>query len=180
MAGIKALHTFVTTGPLLFLDVAGKQPGDELALSGDGAASVHVRAEVISIPPVDTLEIIVNGQVAAVAQVTDKNHVLFDGQVPVPLGGWVAARARGPASRYVGDSYAFAQTSPVYIVRNGTRYTSSEDARFLGEAVDALWARVMDAKWHTPADSAHFHAGILEARAVYRRIEEQPMAKASR
>jgi hypothetical protein len=180
MAGIKALHTFVTTGPLVFLDVAGKQPGDELALSGDGAASVHVRAEVISIPPVDTLEIIVNGQVAAVMQATDKKHVLFDGQVPVPLGGWVAARARGPASRYVGDSYAFAQTSPVYVVRNGTRYTSSEDARFLGEAVDALWARVMDAKWHTAADSARFHAGILEARAVYRRIEEQPVAKASR
>src|SRR5207245_2366335 len=138
---------FVTTAPLLFLDVAGHQPGDEIAVGPRDAAGLHVRAEVTSVAPVDTLEIIVNGKVAQAVRASDPAHVVFEGTVNVPDGGWIAARVRGPASRYVGDSYAFAQTSPVYLVRNGRRYTSAEDARFLGEGIDALWARVQDARW---------------------------------
>ncbi len=38
IAGIKAQRTFATTGPLLFLDVGGHQPGDEIAL---GASPPH-------------------------------------------------------------------------------------------------------------------------------------------
>ena len=90
------------------------------------------------------------------------------------------ARVRGPSSRYVGDSYAFAQTSPVYVVRSGHRFVSAEDARFLGEGVDALWARVQDAHWRTPAESERFHATVLQARAVYRRIEQEATESASR
>jgi hypothetical protein len=132
------------------------------------------------VAPIDTLEIIVNGRIAAVVRGSDPSHIAFDDTVAVPSGGWIAARVRGPASKYVGDSYAFAHTSAVYVVREGRRYVSAEDAKFLGEGVDALWARVQDARWRTAADSARFHAGVLEARAVYRRIEEQAIAKASR
>jgi hypothetical protein len=173
MAGIKAQRTFVSSGPIVTLDVAGRGMGDEIALGPNDGPSLRVKAEVISIVPFDTLDIVVNGAVARAVPARDSLRLIFDEQVPIPQGGWIAVRVRGRASRHVGDSYAFAQTSPVYVVRDGKRFVSTADARFLGEGVDALWTRVRDARWAAPADSARFHAEILRARAVYRRLEEQ-------
>ncbi|HEY7896803.1 MAG TPA: hypothetical protein VIC03_00165, partial [Gemmatimonadaceae bacterium] len=93
--------------------------------------------------------------------------------VPIPEGGWIAARVIGPSSRYVTDSYAFAQTSPVYVVRGGRRYTSAEDAHFLGAAVDAIWAHVEHSPWRSNEERDRFHSELTRARAVYTRIEEQ-------
>ncbi|MCI0435993.1 MAG: CehA/McbA family metallohydrolase, partial [Gemmatimonadetes bacterium] len=138
LEGIKAGRTFGSTGPLLFLDVAGRQPGDEIAQGARDAAELRVRAEAVSIAPLDRLEIIVNGTVAQSVRATDSLRIVFEGAVALPRGGWVAARVIGPASRYVTDSYSFAQTSPVYVVRNGRRFTSAQDARFLADAVTAL------------------------------------------
>ena len=179
LAGIKAGNTFGTTGPLVFLNVAGHQPGDEIALASNAARTLHVHVEAISIAPMSQLDIIVNGKVArsmTAASQSDSMRMIFDDSVAVPDGGWVAARAIGPSSRYVTDSYAFAQTSPVYVVRGGRRYTSAADGRFLGEAVDAIWARVEHAPWRTPAERDRFHAEITRARAVYQHIEDQSPA----
>ena len=184
MDGIKAQRTFGTTGPLLFLDVEGKAPGDEIALGGADRPELKVTADAVSIAPLDKLEIIVNGRVAATATPTDPHKIAFSGRVPVPLGGWVAARVVGPASRYVTDSYAFAQTSPVYVVRDGKRFTSAEDAVFLREVVDAIWARVdqptgggrsasAEGRWRTPAEREKFKAAIDRARAVYDAIAKR-------
>jgi hypothetical protein len=70
----------------------------------------------------------------------------------------------------VSDSYAFAQTSPVYVVRGGRPWTSAADALFLAEAVEALRARLRNAGWRSEAERAAFAAAIDEALAVYRRI----------
>jgi TolB protein len=177
MDGIKAQRTFGTTGPLLFLDVEGKGPGDEIALAGADRPELGVNVEAVSIAPLEKLEIIVNGRVAATAMPTDPKKVAFAGRVPVPHGGWVAARVVGPPSRYITDSYAFAQTSPVYVVRDGKRFTSAEDALFLRDVVDAIWARVDAAagagRWRTPAEREKFKAAIDQARAVYEAIAKR-------
>jgi hypothetical protein len=174
MAGIKAQRTFASTGPLLFLTVGDRQPGDELRLGPAAGPSVRVRAEAVSLMPMDTLAIVVNGAVAAQAvRGPDSLRLVFDHEVAIPEGGWIAARVRGPSSRYVTDSYAFAQTSPVYVIRNGRRWVSAMDARFFGEAVDALWARVQDARWRSDAERERFQAGVQKARAVYRKLEEE-------
>ena len=78
-------------------------------------------------------------------------------------------RASGPSSRYISDSYAFAQSSPVYVVRNGQRFTSPADAKFLADVVDALWARVdgQRARWRTSEEREKFKAAIDQARQVY-------------
>jgi hypothetical protein len=67
----------------------------------------------------------------------------------------------------VTDSYAFAQTSPVYVVRGGQRFTSPADGRFLADAVSALWARQQRVRWRSPAERDRFQAAVNEARAVY-------------
>ncbi|MBI4420820.1 MAG: CehA/McbA family metallohydrolase [Gemmatimonadetes bacterium] len=180
MAGIKAQRTFASTGPIVLLEVAGRGPGGEIALGRDAPPTLRVRAEVVSIAPIDTLEIIVNGAVARAVRASDAARLVFDDVVPIPQGGWIAARVRGPSSRYVTDSYAFAQTSPVYVVRNGRRYVSAADARFLGEGVDALWARFQDIRWRSTAEMERFRSASLEAREVYRRLEQEATETSSR
>jgi TolB protein len=177
MDAIKAQRTFGTTGPLVFFTAGGKGPGEEIALEGAAPGAVQVEAEAVSIAPMETLDVIVNGSVArTIRPAGDPHRVSFDGKVAVPDGGWVAIRVLGPPSKYVSDSYAFAQTSPVYVVRDGKRWTSAEDASFLGQVVDAIWARVDGprARWRTPAEREKFKAAVDRARSVYLEIAGRP------
>jgi TolB protein len=175
-AGIKAGHTFGSTGPLVFLNVAGREPGDEIALASSAPRTLSVSANAESIAPMSQLDILVNGKV--VRSVTpsagaDSLKLVFSDTVAIPEGGWIAARVIGPSSRYIGDGYSFAQTSPVYVVRGGHQYVSADDAHFLGEAVDAVWTKEEHAPWRTDAERDRFHNEILRARAVYQRLEDQ-------
>ena len=100
----------------------------------------------------------------------DHAHIAFDGPIAVPKGGWVAARVIGPGSKYIGDDYAFAQTSPVYVVRGGHKYVRPEDVQFLAQTIDAIWARVERARWRSDAERNAFRVDVDSARAVYARI----------
>ena len=170
MEGVKRQRTFASTGPILFLDVAGREPGDEIALDTSDPEMLSVRAEAISIAPMDRLEIVVNGTVAHTVAATDSFRITFDGDVAVPQGGWIAARVLGPSSRHITDSYAFAHTSPVYVVRDGRPFRSAADARFLADAVEAIWRRVRNGPWRTEEDRSRFRAALDRAVAVYEGI----------
>jgi hypothetical protein len=180
LAGIKAGHTFGSTGPILLLTVNRHQQGDEIKLAADAKATLPVHVEAFSIAPLDRLDIIVNGAVAHSVRITDPAHVIVDQPIAVPEGGWIAARVVGPSSRYVTDSYAFAQTSPVYVVRGGRVYRSAADAKFLADVVEAIGARVEErSRWRTPAEHDRFTAALAQARAVYLRLAQQAADTAS-
>jgi hypothetical protein len=170
MDAVKRGRTFMSTGPLLSLDVGGRGPGDEISLAAGAPATLRVKVEAIAIAPLDSLQILVNGAAVRTIPARDSLRVTFDADVPVPDGGWVAARALGPASRYYGDDYAFAQTSPVYVVRGGRRYLNADDVRFLSETVDAIWARVERSAWRSDAERERFRAAVDSAKAVYARL----------
>jgi hypothetical protein len=165
---VKAGRTFATNGPLVRLDVNGRGPGDELRL--DNGAPVAVRVGVQSIAPIERLEIVVNGEVAVSRPSSGRTSFEFDANLAVPDGGWIAARAIGPSSRYIADSYAYAHTTPVYVVRRGRTYVSAADAAFLGAVVDAIWARASRASWRSPADRDAFKREIDAAKARYQRL----------
>ncbi|MCH7717229.1 MAG: CehA/McbA family metallohydrolase [Gemmatimonadetes bacterium] len=167
---VRAGRTFATNGPLLFVEVGGREPGSEILLDGDDSSSLHVHAELISIAPVDRIEVLVNGAVAHTVRPTgDGTRMEIDVQVEVPDGGWVAARAIGPSNRYIGDNYAFAQSTPVYVVRDGTPYTSAADAEFLIQVIDTIWARVEARNaWRTAAEKQAYRNEVERARMVYR------------
>jgi Tol biopolymer transport system component len=167
MDAVKHGHTFFTTGPLLMLQVDGREPGDEISVPAGGPSAMHVKAELTSIVPVDSIEILVNGEVAQTVNAADPTHVVFDGSIEVPFGGWIAARASGAPSKYLGDDYAFAQTTPVYVVRGGRRYLKAADVQFLAETTDAIWARVERSRWRSDAERDAFHAAVNRARAFY-------------
>ena len=163
-------RTFMSTGPLLFLTVDGREPGDEIRLTPDGPESVRVTAEAIAMTPMDSLQIVVNGRIARTVAATDRSRIVFDGPVEIPQGGWVTARVLGPHSKYIGDDYAFAHTGPVYVVRGNRTYVNAEDARFLAQTVDAIWARVERSTWRSNAERDRFRSAIDSARAVYLRL----------
>jgi hypothetical protein len=164
---IRRGRTFFSTGPLLFLQVDGREPGDEIALPAGAPAAMRVKAEVTSIAPVETLEILVNGEIVHTTRATDPLRVTFDGPIDVPLGGWVAARTTGPSSKYLGDDYAFAQTSAVYVVRGGRKFVKASDVQFLSDTCEAVWTRVQNSGWRSDAEMAVFRAAIDKAKAFY-------------
>ena len=177
MDAVKRGHTFFSTGPLLMLQVEGREPGDEISLPASAPAALRVKADVTSIVPVESLEIIVNGEVAQTVKASDPMHAVFDGSIDVPQGGWVAARASGPPSKYLGDDYAFAQTTPVYVVRGGRRYVKAADVQFLAETMDAIWARVERSRWRSDAERDAFHAAVNQGRAFYQKLMTEAVQK---
>jgi TolB protein len=174
LEAVRAGRTFATNGPLVFLEVEGKDPGEEVSLTSGAPAEVTVRVQVRSFVPLDALEIIVNGEVTHTEAVPGDGHSHEATlRVRVPGSGWIAARALGRAHRYTADTRPFAQTSPVHVVRDGRRHVSAADARFLGEAVDAMWKQVtVRNRWTSPADRQDFQRSVDQARDVYRRLAD--------
>ena len=167
-AAIRQGQTFFSTGPLVTrFEVEGRGPGEDIFVAPDASPSVRVVADVVSIAPVDSLEALVNGDVVQTVRATDPLRVSFEGRVDMPLGGWIALRASGPKSRYLGDDYAFAQTSPVYVIRKGIRYLKASDVAFLADTVRAIWARVEKSRWRSDAERDAFKAAVDRALAVY-------------
>ena len=168
---VRAGRTFATNGPLLFVEVDGKEPGSEIRLRDDDPTTVTVHAEMISLAPVDKLEVLVNGDVVHTSRPSGEGtRMEIDVPVEVPLGGWVAARVVGPANRYVGDNYAFAQSTPVYVVRGGTTFTSADDAEFLIRVIDTIWQRV-EARdgWRTEDEEQAYRTAVDQAKSAYQR-----------
>jgi hypothetical protein len=121
IAGIRAGRTFVTSGPMLTMTVNGQPPGAVLNV-GDGS-TVAVKITVDSMLPVESIEIVYNGQVLAQKRNLDQlAHQSMTEKVRLHEGGWIAARAYSdrtftyqwfppitPPLRH------FAHTSPVYV-----------------------------------------------------------------
>ncbi len=172
LSAIRERRTFATNGPLLFLTVDGQLPGSEIAVDESGGATTGAHEVVIEVAtnsPLDRVEIVVNGEVASTHDVGAMGERFrLESVVELDGSGWIAARAVGPASPLVADSYAFAQTSPVWIVAGGREYRSAEDIRFLLAAVEVFRARVVERdRWVTAADRERFLSRVDEAAAVY-------------
>ena len=184
---VRAGRTFGTSGPLLFFSTRPsnpvadwREPGGEIQLAGNDTTALDVHVDVASVVPIERVEIVANGEVVRWWDIdTPINErgvpARFDWNledtIELPEGGWVTARAIGPPSQYVGDAFAFAQTSPVYVVRDDMTYTSAEDARFLLDTIDIIRERsVRRDSWNTEVKKAEYLGSIDEARAVLQRI----------
>ncbi len=170
LGAVRERRTFATNGPLLFLTVDGVEPGGEIRVPDGGGGERLVVVEAASSSPLDNVEIVVNGTVVAVHEAEGRGErFTVESRVRLEDGGWIAARALGPASPLVADGYAFAQTSPVWVVAGGREYRSADDIRFLLASVEAFRARVVERdRWVTAAEREHFLSRVDSAAAVYR------------
>ena len=134
VAGYKAGRSFATNGPMIFLSVNGKEPGEEFALpAGRHRLRVKVEMRAATRGKDDRVELIVNGVARPVA-----------GEIEIERGSWIAARVMGPWRRSVlNDTAMFAHTSPVYVRVGGELARSPIDARFWAEWIDKLIARTI-------------------------------------
>ncbi len=114
---LRAGRSFVTNGPFLDFRVDGARPG-EVADAGPARWSLDLGTAT----SVDTVEILVNGRVVASRSgIASPGRQTYSGDIELPSGGWVAARARGGKTRWPSmDTSPFAHTAPVWIGERGS------------------------------------------------------------
>jgi hypothetical protein len=177
LAAIKAGRTMATNGPLVEVavragDGAWTEPGGEIALPA-GKQRLEARVSLRSIVPVDKLEVVVNGRVAATVRLAG-DRTTADAVVPVPIdrSGWLVLRAYASRSRHpILDLYPFGTTSPVYLQVGGAPARSPEDARYFLEWIDRVAASAAaNTDYNTPAEKAAILSTIAEARAVWAKL----------
>lgn len=179
---LHAGHTFVSSGPIVSLEVNGKMPGDELDVSPRSRVSIVAGAwghpEQV---PLEKLEIVAHGKVLQTVTTGEAGqnaeHLELEMELPIEHGVWIAARARG------GPGQA-AHTTPVYVTVNGSGFHNPETSlEYLGMAEQSLMdlEQEMAHRNETVGTSAwYFREGlatrIAESRQVIARLRAEFMA----
>jgi len=158
---VRAGHTIATNGPILFAEVNGSGPGQELA----SRPTVDVRVRLETIAPVEVIEVVVDGVVVHQHQVGFGEQRLDLVQtIPVDGARWIAVRARGGKARYSGDNYTFAHTTPVYFTDAVPNAASRASADFLAAMIEELWSTVSSRDaFAGPAARERYRAHLDEA-----------------
>ncbi len=166
-------RTFASNGPAVSLSVDDKEPGDELRFPEGAARKLRVRASVETQLPVDSLDIIVNGKVAATIAAKGERRVDLERALTLDRSSWIAARALGPWRRLVlNDAQVFAHTSPVYVRFGDRPAIVAEDVRFYIDWIERLIARVdQRGRFATPAHKQDVLDLFRRALDVYRERE---------
>lgn len=112
-AGVRAGQVVVTNGPLLDLNVAGRAPGAVMnwkggEAEGEATATFH--------RPIEKIEIVVNGKVAAAREGQGQREVRLTFRIPIEESSWVAARATAVTSE--GEPRIQAHTNALYLLRD--------------------------------------------------------------
>jgi TolB protein len=167
---LRAGRTFATNGPLLELEVAGRGPGQELALRA--RRTVPVRVSLRSNVPIDHLELVRNGEVGLEIPLAGaRTRVDTTVRLPVERSGWVLLRARSDRAIYpVLDLYPYATTSPVYLTVAGRPARSAADADYFLRWVGRLEQTARASRdWNTDAERDTALAAMAQARVELER-----------
>jgi hypothetical protein len=113
--------SFVTSGPMIFLELEGRPPGSMLNYSGVEAVEAEARIRILSpIHPVRYVELIQDGRTIDRRFAAEgKSWWEFSEKVLLTSSGWIAARTYG-------DAGTDAHTNPVYVFINGKRPFSQD------------------------------------------------------
>ena len=100
-------------------------------------------ATVESYVPVNKIEVIVNGKVAAQEEVAagDQTGVRvkrLEVELPLERSSWIALRVRGADHPSVFDGPAWAHTSPVFVQVAGQKIASREEAKYFVDWIEQM------------------------------------------
>lgn len=132
--GLARGASFITSGPMLMLEVDGKPPGSILSKTGKGQQTVKLKIRVrCDVTPVTNLHVIVNGQIVGRREIP-ADHAIgrwFQHEQILTLEkpSWIAARAFSVAPN--GSPNAEAHANPIYVHLDGK-------APYLQADLDAL------------------------------------------
>ena len=177
VAAAMAGRGFVTTGPALVFELGdGARPGDVVT-----PGSHRWQATLVSTVAADAFELVVNGTVVHRADgVAAGKTRRYQGEIELPVGGWIAARAY--ASERVSDGWPtmharpFAHSSPIWIGAVGSTEAQarSRAAADLIRAIDAAEQRAQDAYGDvpTPRMRERFERARTHLRDLVQGVEE--------
>ena len=182
LKALKSGNGFVTNGPMLTFDVDGHTTGDVVPFSG--RRKVKVRTTARSILPFQSLEIVVNGESAALKSAADRNRPGQDGLFTVELetaldldrSSWIAARvASNPATRtqiLPRGLTVFAHTNPIYFLQNGAKVRDVSAIRYLQRYVKGTihWLNTA-ARFRSQAEKAEALRLADQALRFYAELE---------
>ena len=159
-------RAFVTSGPIVSLDVSGKGMGEELRTSKGDVLQVSATAR--SIFDIDRLEIIQNGEIVHTVEANGAKTIEVELDIPVESSGWIAARVLGPTQHGAMDSYLFAHTNPVYVIADREPIQSRADAAFFVRWIDETLEdlRGMD-RWDDPTHKEQVISTFEQGRQLY-------------
>jgi hypothetical protein len=166
-------RSFVSNGPMLELALEGQGPGAVFTTAAPGKLRVKARAR--SLYPLAKVELIRNGQVAAVLPLAeDDRSATLEKPIDVSHSGWVALRASGPGHPDSPLPALFAHTGPIYIEVRGAAVRSRADAQYFLAWIDELGVLVRARDRIPTADlRRHVDSQLAAARAVYARLARE-------
>jgi hypothetical protein len=163
-------RSFVTRGPAVFVSVAGKGPGETVRLK-PGKNQLRVRAEAISLYPLNRLELVAKGRVIAAKKGDGEScHLVLEETTEFEGSGWIAARAESESGEMFLPAKLLAHTNPVYCVQEGRPLRSPEDARFFVKEIDGLleWVETQGI-FRVPGHKEEVKGLFRKARDIYER-----------
>jgi hypothetical protein len=173
LEAVRQGRTFVTTGPMLQLNVNGEIPGSLLRLSR--GQKIHVSARGWGWGPhqPETLEVIVSGETLRTAtRHAGQDSLEVDLELPASRSVWVTAiarTARGELTAYPGF-FQGAVATPVYIqVEGEPRVDRRLISKLVGERLNDLAAIE---EWLGEGRPASLREALEQARRYYRTIGE--------
>jgi hypothetical protein len=176
LAGLKAGRTFASNSALLELGINGRGIGSEIVLP-NGRHTLHIRARMRSIIPMQHVEVVSNGAVVAtVPLAADSMSASANLSVEVDRSSWLLLRAWSSGARHpIFDFAPMATTSPIYITVGGAPVRSRADAEYFIAWIDRLVTSAEQyQEYNTPAEKERVLARLAEARAEYVRRSVQP------
>lgn len=175
-AYLKAIHagrTFATSGPMLIITANGRDAGAKIQYSTSNSNPIQIKAELKSIQPLDSLELIHNGNVTKKIDLRNWPHSpLLQQSIAMSLSpkdsGWVAARTTFTAP----DGHLRqAHTSPIYFTVDGKPTASKKDAEYMIRWIDRLLEVIeKPAIDMTSEQRAESQAVFLQAKDLYHKI----------
>jgi len=167
LAGLAAGRTLITNGPILKLHVEQHAPSNDVLDVGSSVRSLQVRVEWAWHEPLDSIELIVDGAVAArCAPGAADTH----GEWTTTLGaegGWLSARAWGRRRTSYGHAL-WAHTSPVYLRPLPERDRVRAAGQLFLERIDtaADWL-AKQARFDAPSQRERMLQLFAEGRSAY-------------
>jgi len=122
LQGMAEGRSFVTTGPMLLLEVDGERPGSIIHKTGAGPHRLRVRVQTTcEVAPIQHIQLIVNGNIVhektLLPSEAQGRWTVWEHSLELTQSSWIAARAFGQAPSGAPD--AEAHTNPVYVYLDG-------------------------------------------------------------
>ena len=171
LTGLKQGSSFVTTGPMLMAQVDRRQAGEDRQFSAGSRQRVKVTGSCLSDHPLETVEILVNGQVRRTVPAENRRtasgacQTRFSEVIELDRTSWIALRCLQPFSA---GRYRFAHTAPWHFQFGDQAIVPRREQ--INELVKRVKDEISRHQDRLPKDALE---EFKQALAIYERIAER-------